>query len=169
MMRKFILIIALLSAFVLLVSCSNYLNSADDFYGGDVIDAEMLSSIAESVFASDESLRPNEPYVDEYASKDKETTVDSSSDGVTEETPTESGTDENSEPETEVTTEDVTTEEETTKRVHDGKYYWTKSGKVYHKWSDCGYLKNSDEVFSGSFDDAQEAGKENLCSSCAKK
>ena len=167
MMRKFVLIVALLSAFVLLASCSNYLNSADDFYGGDVIDAEMLSSIAESVFASDESMRPDEPYVD--GSVDNESTLDASDNGVTEEAPTESVTDKDGESVSETPTEEGTTEEETTKRVHDGKYYWTKSGKVYHKWSDCGYLKNSDEVFSGSFDDAQEAGKENLCSSCAKK
>lgn len=64
--------------------------------------------------------------------------------------------------------EDETTKEEIT-REHDGTYYWTKSGKVYHKWSDCGYIKNSKEVFDGTLEDAIEAGKENLCSSCAKK
>ncbi len=123
-----------------MISCSNYINSSDDFYGGDIIDAEMLSRLAESVFSENESLRP-------------------------EETEAESG-----DGETESNSEEITTEVES-QRVHDGIYYWTKSGQVYHKWSDCGHLKNAKEIFSGDARAAEAAGfvEDDLCSSCAKK
>lgn len=51
--------------------------------------------------------------------------------------------------------------------VDNGKtVYWTKSGTVWHIYSDCGSLKNAIEVFSGSVDEAREKGKEKLCSKC---
>lgn len=50
-----------------------------------------------------------------------------------------------------------------------GKVYWTKSGKVWHLFEDCGYLKNSSSVLSGSIEDAISEGKEKVCSNCSKK
>ncbi len=169
-MKKYVKIIAIAVSTLLLVSCSNYINSADDFYGGDVVNAEMLSSIAESIFASDESLRPEtEPVtVDESsgANDDEVTTEETSEDSLTEDA-TEEITEDNTDVET--VTEEATTEEETTKREHNGIYYWTESGEVYHKWSDCGHIKNSLEVFSGTIYEAKVAGKERVCSACANK
>lgn len=48
--------------------------------------------------------------------------------------------------------------------------YWTDGGSVWHTYSNCGHLKNSNNaVHSGTRDEAREAGKTRLCSSCAKK
>ena len=63
------------------------------------------------------------------------------------------------------------TESETSKRVEEesGIVYWTSGGKVWHAFENCGHLKGSKEILSGSVDEAQKAGKEKLCSSCEKK
>ena len=45
----FILIFLLILAFCL-TSCSKYLDSDNDYYGGELIDKDKLSSIADSVF-----------------------------------------------------------------------------------------------------------------------
>lgn len=171
MKKSWIIILLAFSVIFILSSCANYLNSSDDFYGGDVIDGEMLSKLAEEVFSSDESLRPEE-------TADADTTNNATDDAQSEEITDEPISEEDTTtapnpndlpPDDEETTEEETTEEETTKREHNGVYYWTDSGSKYHKWSDCGYLKNSTEIFDGTLDEATEAGKEGLCSSCAKK
>lgn len=165
--RSWVIVALTLALMLIFSSCANYINSADDFYGGDVIDAEMLSSIAESVFSSDESLRPKETEADgEDASGNgvsNDTTDEISSDN-------EDATPSNPEdlPDEEPTNEE-STEEGTINREHDGVYYWTESGAKYHKWADCGHLKNSTNILSGTLEEAIDAGKEGLCSSCAKK
>ena len=123
MRNRVLIIVFVLVSLLVLSSCSNYLDSQEEFYGGELVNSEMLSSLAESILAEEESTEKEE---------------------------------------------EKTTQEETT-REHDGTYYWTKSGKVYHKWSDCGHIKNSKEVFDGTLEEAMAAGKGNLCSSCAKK
>ena len=47
--------------------------------------------------------------------------------------------------------------------------YWTKSGTVWHLFEDCGYLKGSTSILSGSVEKAIEEGKLKLCSSCSKR
>ena len=47
--------------------------------------------------------------------------------------------------------------------------YWANSGSVWHLYSDCGYLKKSNEVFSGSVNQAKANGAKKVCSSCAKR
>ncbi len=42
-------------------------------------------------------------------------------------------------------------------------YYWTQSGTVYHIYADCGHLKNSIDVQSGSKD---QSNKERCCKTC---
>lgn len=162
--KRWIIAAFILACTLIFGSCSNYVNSSDDFYGGDIIDSEMLSSIAESVFASDESLRPDQTEIHDESEKENDST-NFGDDNVTDEpssSDSEGESDEN-------TSTDNDQQEETTKRVHDGVFYWTESGKVYHKWADCGYLKNSDNVLSGNAQDVEAAGKEKLCSSCEKK
>lgn len=47
---------------------------------------------------------------------------------------------------------------------HDTRtYYWTQSGTVYHIYADCGHLKNSIDVQSGSKD---QSNKERCCKTC---
>ena len=127
------LFLAIILAFATLFSsCATPQTTNNEYYGGESMNAEILSSIAESIFSESEI---------EESSTSTKTTVNSA------------------------TTEEITTE----KREHDGVYYWTESGGVYHLWSDCGHLKNSKDVKSGSVDEAISDGKEKLCSSCEKK
>ncbi len=46
--------------------------------------------------------------------------------------------------------------------------YWTKSGSVWHTNPDCHHLKKSTNVLSGTVEEAKEAKKERLCSTCSK-
>ena len=48
-------------------------------------------------------------------------------------------------------------------------FYYTESGEVYHSDRDCSHLKKSDNVKSGTIDQAEQAGKTRLCSDCAQK
>ena len=124
-MKNKVFLLAIILAFsILFSSCATPQATNSEYYGGESMNAEILSSIAESVFSER----------DESSNNAK-------------------------------TTEESTTE----KREHDGVYYWTESGGVYHMWSDCGHLKNSKDVKSGSVDEAISEGKEKLCSSCEKK
>ena len=105
-------------------SCSYKVVTNDEYYGGESMNAEILSQIAESIF--------------------NETASDAES----------------------LSSQD---ESENSTKSHDGIYYWTDSGSVYHKWADCGHLKGSQSIKSGSKDEAILSGKETLCSSCNKK
>ena len=49
----------------------------------------------------------------------------------------------------------------------DGLAYWTPFGEVYHFNPDCQYIKNSGTIYSGSINDALEAGRNRACSGCA--
>ena len=48
----------------------------------------------------------------------------------------------------------------------DGLAYWTPFGKKYHFNPDCQYLKNSGTIYSGSVQDAIDAGRNEGCSGC---
>lgn len=49
----------------------------------------------------------------------------------------------------------------------DGLAYWTEFGKVYHFNPDCQYIKNSSTIYSGTVQDAVDAGRYKGCSGCA--
>ena len=49
---------------------------------------------------------------------------------------------------------------------YDGTCYWLKSGTVYHISLDCTYIKDKENVLSGTVDEALAAGKERCCSRC---
>lgn len=48
----------------------------------------------------------------------------------------------------------------------DGLCYWTPFGKKYHFNPDCQYLKNSGTIYSGTIQDAMDAGRNEGCSGC---
>ncbi|MEF9875451.1 MAG: hypothetical protein RR772_00935 [Gordonibacter sp.] len=48
----------------------------------------------------------------------------------------------------------------------DGLAYWTPFGAVYHFNPDCQYIKNSGTIYSGSVQDALDAGRDRGCSGC---
>lgn len=45
--------------------------------------------------------------------------------------------------------------------------YYTEKGGKWHTRENCQYLKNSKEIFSGSYESAVAAGKVTPCSACA--
>ena len=47
--------------------------------------------------------------------------------------------------------------------------YWTSSGTVWHTKRDCSHIRNSQNVISGTVEEAISSGKKQLCSSCQKK
>ena len=47
--------------------------------------------------------------------------------------------------------------------------FWTAGGKKYHTSQDCSSLNRSEELVLGSVAQANEAGKDALCSFCAKR
>ena len=47
--------------------------------------------------------------------------------------------------------------------------YWTSSGTVWHTIRDCSHIRNSQNVISGTVEEAISSGKKQLCSSCQKK
>lgn len=49
----------------------------------------------------------------------------------------------------------------------DGLAYWTPFGEVYHFNPDCQYIKNSGTIYSGTIQDALDAGRTRGCSGCA--
>lgn len=73
-------------------------------------------------------------------------------------------------PETTLTTETNVVESSTETNISNYEtVYWTKSGTVWHLFKDCGHLKNSKTVISGSLEEAINEGKEKVCSSCNKR
>ena len=74
-------------------------------------------------------------------------------------------------------TETQADSEETTKKTEDKEgeeagevVYWLKSGSVWHVEKDCWRIAGTtNKIYSGTVVDAQEAGKDHVCSSCGKK
>lgn len=77
----------------------------------------------------------------------------------------------------ETETETQADSEETTKKTEDKEgaeagevVYWLKSGSVWHVEQDCWRIAGTtNKIYSGTVEDAQEAGKDHVCSSCGKK
>lgn len=103
-------------------SCAAHTSSNDEYYGGESLNAEILSEIAESIFNESDSQEIGEDNANESSSS-----------------------------------------------TNSGIYYWTDGGSVYHKYSDCGHLKNSENIRFGSKQEAELAGKTKMCSTCDKK
>ncbi len=65
--------------------------------------------------------------------------------------------------------ESVTESEYETETPLTQTVYWTEYGTVWHLFEDCGHLKGSKSILSGSVEKAMEEGKIKLCSSCIKR
>lgn len=158
-------------------SCTN--NS--DFHGGVLLDSGKMSEIKSEVFATENTESGNvsdndETLADSVDESDTDKleatdtiiteTVDKTETGRTTETASKA-TEEGSEtgehkPEYTSNADEMLSDTEENSIV-----YWAKSGEVWHTSRDCRYIRNS-EVESGVVEDAMEAGKDRLCSSCGK-
>ncbi len=56
----------------------------------------------------------------------------------------------------------------TTEYCYSEVVYFTEGGSVWHRKKDCSFLKNSNDILSGTENDALIAGKEKPCSRCSK-
>ena len=135
-----ILILLMVSALVMSVSsCSAYSDFSHEYYGGDKINAEILSEIAESLF------RETDKYEYSHDDENSDDLYENNSGNIIDK-------EQNSAPEDTYSDSDI--------------FYWTQNGEVWHKSKDCRYLKNSKEIFSGTDSDAAAAGKVRPCSAC---
>ena len=186
--------IVLLSA---LCAC-DFDETKTNFCGGDLVDVEKLSELKASIITEDTDITETEKedntqnkgntevnteiqftggvehnqgeentseHLSQSAKEDPEESV-SYGEGiemteVNTEIETESKTETKTETETEAVTETETVSE-------DELVYWVEGGKVWHLSTDCRYLKDKENIQCGTVEEAMEAKKTKLCSSCAK-
>lgn len=154
---KYFLCVTLALILIALPSCSMFWSSNPTYSGGQMLDDELMSSMRSEVLGEKtETSDQGEP---------GETTGGETEPNKSDEK-TESST---SNDETE---SDDFNEESSTKHEHketDGTVYWTKNGGVYHLYKDCGYIKSSSEIISGTSEEALATGKSGVCSRCQNR
>ena len=150
---KYLTAILVIVSLLLMTSC-NYFYSGR-FDGGELLDDELIESIRTELFSTDKTYYDKiENSVAETESSESETSANIDETNLTENYNS-SDTEENS---------------EAAESTYDNStVYWTEKGSVWHLYKDCGYLSKSKEIKSGSVENAVEAGKDKLCSSCGKK
>ena len=154
-MRKLCSLILAILLTTVLCSCS-FDESENSFRGGELLDDNKMSEIKESFF-TEESEKSEETEGDDKKETPKETQKE-----------TESRRDDETEYQSECETSKTEEEIATSAVEENGTVYWTKGGSVWHTSKDCYYIKKSNNVESGSVEDAKEAGKEKICSHCGK-
>ena len=122
-----------------LTSCTLF-DINDRYVGGELLDDEMMSEIIDERFSDETDTLEEESNGADTGEAESSSKIEDSG---------------NNEPNDNADGEDVV--------------YWTESGKVWHTHRDCGRLKQSTEILSGSVDDAIEEGKTKLCSYCENK
>lgn len=147
---KTLLMTCLVAICFLQCSCSLFLYDNTRFSGGEILNDNLIDEIKSELFASD--TKSEQQSVEDSSDLKKEDKTENT-EGVFIESDASSDNDQTSE--TESTNGEVV--------------YWTKSGSVWHSYSDCGHIKNSNNVISGTVEEARSAGKSNLCKSCEKR
>jgi hypothetical protein len=74
----------------------------------------------------------------------------------------------NSTPSDDVSSLETEIESENVSNSENATVYWTEGGSVWHTDDRCGHLKRAKEILTGTVKEAIEAGKDKVCSSCAK-
>lgn len=144
-----------------LPSCSMFWSSNPTYSGGQMLDDELMSSMrAEIIGENTETSKPSETIKDETIGTIKDETDEISIEETESNKSDAEGESGNSKDE-DSTMQDHT---ETNNTV-----YWTKGGGVYHLYEDCGYIKSSSEILSGTSEEAIEAGKSGICSRCQNR
>ena len=166
---KFFKCFIIFAVILSLTSCSYFYSGS--FEGGELLDDELMASIKAELFSTEESSLGVEEItapINEIATEDSsEISSDTTRESTTEAHLSESSLETTSEAITAIVTESVCDTEtiyESTDLV-----YWTANGSVWHTFKDCGHLKNSKSIESGSIEKAIESGKAKLCSTCEKR
>lgn len=164
---KNLLCVTLVLIFIMLPSCSMFWSSNPTYSGGQMLDDELMSSMRAEIIGENTEATTRETTKTETKPNKPDTEIES----------------DQSSAETEVDQSDIETEpndshgssanEESTIKEEDQNtdklVYWTKGGGVYHFYKDCGYIKSSSEVLSGTEEEALEAGKSGVCSRCQNR
>lgn len=144
---KFLLATFTLIFSLCFASCSLFTPERGSFYGGKILDNEAMDELRKEF---DESSSNNDQ-------------IESGSTIGTQILTESVQNNEN----TQAESENTQSESENTEKSE--TVFWSKSGSVWHLYSDCGYLKNSNEIFSGTVSEAISNGAEKVCSSCENK
>ncbi len=143
-LKKSLVVMLTLMLLVGLAAC-DFDESKNHLSGGELLDDEKMSEIKNDIFSG--SLP--ETFVEETEpSKELESNGDTASEDVDE--------------------TDKKTDDDNNDIDNEQIVYWTKSGSVWHTNPECHHLKKSTNIQSGTVEEAKEAKKERLCSTCAK-
>jgi hypothetical protein len=140
--------------------------SRNNFIGGELLDNEKLSEIRDSIFTEESNIDTTEEVEDLEENKDSSQSNDSESEKNSESI-IESEVENNSQSEQNNTESEELVESETVDKSK--LVYWTKGGSRWHLFIDCYHIKDSENIISGTEEEAIEAKKEKVCSNCAKK
>ncbi len=147
---KILLSTFLVAICVLQCSCAFFLYDNARFSGGEALNDELIEEIKNDLFTSD--TKGDQPSVED--------STDLKNEGNTDNT-------ENVSPEADDSSDNGNTSE--TEASQQNVVYWTKSGSVWHSYIDCGHIKNSKNIISGTVEEAVNEGKSNLCKNCGKR
>ena len=152
---KYILCVALAVMLIILPSCSMFWASNSTYSGGQILDDELMSSMrAEIIGEKAEATKSDETNRDT-----SDVTIKDEADGTV------NGETESNESDSFEIEDSIKKDEE----EPDNTVYWTKGGGVYHLYKDCGYIKSSSEILSGTVEEALEAKKSGVCSRCQNR
>ena len=143
-----------------LAACS----PTDRFSAGKPISREELGAMAEALLGTETAIETGSvsTTTETEIETDGETKTEKNTETTAQTKPT-AGTDTETHPSDTAAGETHTSDTE----VPDTEtVYWTKSGKVYHTYADCQYIRNSANVQHGT---VEESGKDNLCKTCEKR
>ncbi len=147
---KILLVTCLFAICVLQCSCSLFLYDNARFSGGEALDDRLVAEIKNELFDSD--THSEKPSVEKDSDLKNDGNTENTDDGSTE---TSASVGKENSSETEISQQNVV--------------YWTKSGSVWHSYIDCGHIKNSNNILSGTVEEAVNEGKSHLCKNCDKR
>ncbi len=141
-LKKFLTLSVFLLSILMFVAC----DQNNEFNGGELLNSERMSEIKSEIISDLETSSVESTEVSSYVELNTDLEGTTSND----------------------TFENITVESNSNSEdVKNDIVYWTKSGDVWHLSESCRYIKSSDKI-SGTVEEAVEAGKERVCSSCGK-
>ena len=152
---KYFLCIALVILIVVLPSCSMFWSSNPTYSGGQMLDDELMSSMRSEIIGEKAEATKS----DETNRDTSDITIKDEADGTV------NGETESNESDSSEIEDSIKKDEE----EPDNTVYWTQGGGVYHLYKDCGYIKSSSEILSGTVEEALEAKKSGVCSRCQNR
>ncbi len=148
-------VLLILTILTSLCSCSLFFFDNARFEGGRLLDDELMDEIRRKIFDTEASVAATDGETNNTHATDSSAPISSEY--------------ESAESSIELTSDSAETNAYSeSDDPTETAVYWTEGGSVWHASSACSYLKNSQNVISGTLEEAINAGKERLCSACGK-